>query len=261
MISENDFLEYMNSGRVLTQEEEKSVFLYYKEHKTRENRNQIAALNTGIIWNIINSKGYAAIGDRNDIYQEGYVGLLEAIEQYNPESNVRFYQYASKVIRNTIIKYLNNSDRMIKLPPVIRSHIGKIRKEETRFLMEYNRKPTIQELADILQLPIDTIEEIVNVHMREIDSIDADLDEPVDDSLYQKYSLQENRETISKIMKENLSDEEFHILSMLYGMNGYMEHTPDEIAKQNGMTRRTVIKDIRKAHLILKRKIPESVRA
>ena len=116
--------------------------------------------------------------------------------------------------------------------------------------MEYNRKPTVQELADILQLAEGKVEEIVNVHMREIDSIDTDLDEPVDDSLYQKYSLQKNRETISKIIKENLTGEEFHIFSMLYGLNGCMEHTPDEIAKQNGMTRRTVIKDIRKAHLM-----------
>ena len=96
----------MKLTRNLTAEEEKEVFLYYRKNKTKENRNKIADLNNGIIWNLIRTKGYASIGDRNDIYQEGYVGLLEAVEQYDPDSGVRFYMYASVIIRNSIVNYL-----------------------------------------------------------------------------------------------------------------------------------------------------------
>lgn len=258
MISENEFLNYMKLNRNLTAEEEKDVFLYYRENKTKENRNRIANLNNGIIWNLIKTKGYAAISDRNDIYQEGYVGLLEAVEQYNPDSGVRFYMFASVTIRNSILRYLSNSDRMIKLPQQIRSRIGLIRKEQARFISEHEREPTVNELATALKLPVDVVKETVNVHMRDIDSIDNEMEnELVDDStLYQKYSQNEEKEMIAKIMKESLSDKEFKILSMLYGMNGYFEHTPKEIADQIGMSRGEVMKHIKKGHQVLKRKIP-----
>ena len=260
MISENDFLNYMKLTRNLTAEEEKEVFLYYRKNKTKENRNKIADLNNGIIWNLIRTKGYASIGDRNDIYQEGYVGLLEAVEQYDPDSDVRFYMYASVIIRNSIVNYLSNSDRMIKLPSQVRSRIGLIKKEQARFISEHEREPTIKELATALKLPVDVVKEIVNVHMREIDSIDNEMEnELVDDStLYQQYNQNEEKEMIAKIMKESLSESEFKVISMLYGMNGYFEHTPSEIAEQIGMPRREVMKNIKKGHMVLKRKISVS---
>ena len=93
----------------------------------------------------------------NDLIQEGYIGLNEAIDKFNPDKNVPFPHYASWWIKMRILRYIQWCQDAIRLPESQKSSINKLFEISTIFTSEHMRKPTIEELVDLSGMTKDTV--------------------------------------------------------------------------------------------------------
>ena len=82
---------------------------------TKEERNKIVLENQGLIWHVINSKHYYALGESEDLYQEGMLGLINAVENYDESQETKFSTYAVKAIQRHINRYISEN-KMIRIP-------------------------------------------------------------------------------------------------------------------------------------------------
>ncbi len=100
---------------------------------------------------------------RDDLIQVGAVGVLQAIEMYRVEERGSFKTYVSKVIKGKIYHYLRDKANIVKTPRETYSNIAKVR-EAIQNLSENNTKvPTVEEVAALVQLPKDKVEELMNI--------------------------------------------------------------------------------------------------
>lgn len=135
----------------LTLEEERELFLYYKNHKSNELRNQIILKNMGLVSFI--AKRYENLGiDRDELHQEGVFGLCIAIERFDIEMNVRFSSYACIWIQNVIGRYFHNNRSIIRLPVYMEKLQGKIRQAKEEYEKSYGCSPNMSELSEKLNI-------------------------------------------------------------------------------------------------------------
>jgi len=111
-----------------------------------------------------------------DLINEGNIGLMKAARRFDPSKGFRFISYAVWWIRQQIMQSISDNARMIRLPLNQVGNINKISKASSKFFQENEREPTVQELAQIMDLGIDKIEESIAVSGRH-----ASLDKPLGD--------------------------------------------------------------------------------
>lgn len=95
-----------------------------------------------------------------DLAQEGYLGLLSALEYYDPAKGVRFSTYATHFIAGAIRHFLRDRSRIIREPAWLQETAGKLERTVERLTAVLERDPTPAELASALAVPVETVEEI-----------------------------------------------------------------------------------------------------
>ena len=96
-----------------------------------------------------------------DLAQEGYVGLLSALEYYDPSKGVRFSTYATHFISGAIRHFLRDRSRMIREPAWLQEMAGKIERAIEGLTAQLEHEPTSGEIAAALAIPVETVEEIL----------------------------------------------------------------------------------------------------
>lgn len=117
-----------------------------------------------------------------DIVQQANIGLTKAVDKYNPHRGTRFTSYAIFWIKQSIIEYINNVNRLISLPQYIYVQITQLRKLEDAFCAKHHRKPTDDELATLSELPIAKVKRL-KAHDIRIISTDAPIDDEQDTTI------------------------------------------------------------------------------
>jgi len=180
--------------------------IYKAQNDENEAKEQLVQLNTGLVKNI--ALRFAAMGyEVEDLIQIGYIGLLKAIERFEPERGFMFSTYAVPLILGEIKRYIRD-DGKIKIGRQIKQEIREMRKVQEEY---YNRKgyyPKISELAEIMKIEKTRILELLEAQEALIGmaSID-DEDNPVFESnSYEKAYEEENKKLNLIYLKEALGE-------------------------------------------------------
>ena len=185
----------------------------------------------------------------SDLINEGNIGLLKAAEKFDETRGCKFISYAVWWIRQSILQALAEQSRNIRLPLNQVGLLNKISKESALFEQRYERRPTSEELSDILDIPAEKIDEALS-HSGSTLSVDAPFEEGESNSLLDVLPSGDTPTTDKSLMNESLateidralstlSEREKEILQMLFGI-GCQEMTLEEIGDHFGLTRERV---------------------
>lgn len=185
----------------------------------------------------------------SDLINEGNIGLLKAAEKFDETRGFKFISYAVWWIRQSILQALAEQSRNIRLPLNQVGLLNKISKESALFEQRYERRPTSEELSDILDIPAEKIDEALS-HSGSPLSVDAPFEEGESNSLLDVLPSGDTTTTDKSLMNESLateidralstlSEREKEIPQMLFGI-GCQEMTLEEIGDHFGLTRERV---------------------
>ena len=181
-----------------------------------------------------------------DLINEGNLGLIKAAEKFDETRGFKFISYAVWWIRQSILQALAEQSRIVRLPLNQVGSLNKINKAFSKFEQENERRPSPEELADVLDIPVEKIADTMKVSGRHI-SVDAPFVEGEDNSLLDVMINDDSpnadrsliNESLSKEIERvlifTLSDRERDIVKKFFGL-GIPEMTLEEIGDEFGLT-------------------------
>ena len=173
-----------------------------------------------------------------DLINEGNLGLIKAAEKFDETRGFKFISYAVWWIRQSILQALAEQSRIVRLPLNQVGSLNKISKAFSKFEQENERRPSPEELADELEIPVDKISDTLKVSGRHI-SVDAPFVEGEDNSLLDVLVNDDSPMADRSLVNESLSKEIDRALQMFFGINT-QEMTLEEIGDKFGLTRERV---------------------
>jgi len=203
-----------------------------------------------------------------DLINEGNLGLLKAAERFDETRGFKFISYAVWWIRQSILQAISEQSRIVRLPLNQVGSVNKINREINRFEQANERRPSIEEIAEKIDLPEDKIDEAMSINGHHI-SVDAPFVDGEDNSLLDIMPNSDSPMADMSLVAESLKAEIQNALSVLnerernvieasYGIN-CPELTLEEIGEKFGLTRERVrqIKEkaIRKLRTCTKNKV------
>ncbi len=184
-----------------------------------------------------------------DLINEGNLGLIKAAEKFDETRGFKFISYAVWWIRQSILQALAEQSRIVRLPLNQVGSLNKINKAYQRFEQEHERKPSAEELAEELDIPVDKIADTLKMSGRHV-SVDAPFVEGEDNCLIDVMVNEDSPNADRGLISESLSREidralgqltprEAEILKQFFGIGG-PEKTLEEIGVELGLTRERV---------------------
>ena len=257
------YLKDVNRYPLLTPEQEKELGKRIKDGD-KEALNKLVTSNLRFVISV--AKQYQGQGiDLIDLIQYGNEGLIEAASKYDVDKGFKFISYAVWWIRQKIVLALSTSSRTIRIPTSQILLISKINKAISEFELEYERKPSNSELANITGIKESKIPGIINSinQMVSVDNpIKSDEDSTLVDIIPNKNSkssdealMKESEEHIINAIIRRLTPREQDIIRMYFGI-GTDAMTLDNIANKFGLTNErarqlkdNAIKNLKKRHI------------
>ena len=199
-----------------------------------------------------------------DLINEGNLGLIKAAERFDETRGFKFISYAVWWIRQSILQALAEQARIVRLPLNKIGSINKINKAFGKLEQEFQREPTIDEIAKLMETRPELIEDSMN-----FSSIHVSMDAPLrDEEANNMYDVMLNDDSPSpdndlintslrkeiELSPSTLGDREAEILRFYFGLNGNQPHTLEEIGDEFGLTRERVRQIKEKAIKKLKNK-------
>ena len=184
-----------------------------------------------------------------DLINEGNLGLIKAAEKFDETRGFKFISYAVWGIRQSILQALAEQSRIVRLPLNQVGSLNKINKALGRFEQENERQPSTQELADMIDIPKDKIDDTLRVSGRHV-SMDAPFVDGEDNSLLDVLPNDDSPMADRGLNKESLSTEveralqvltprEREIIKCFFGI-GCQEMTLEEVGENLDLTRERV---------------------
>ena len=220
-----------------------------KSRGAMEARQRMIRSNLRLVISI--AKRYTNMGlTFSDLVEEGNIGLMRAVEKFNPKRGYRFSTYASWWIKQGIMRALSNQGKTIRIPVYIYDMISRWRKVRDGLTQKLNRIPTRKEIAKIMEIPVEKVKEIENIAGRpgslnapvSIDSTVELIDLIEDDAAHSpEREMGEilRSERLHEILK-TLDERERKILIFRFGLEGEEPHTLEAVAKKFGITRERI---------------------
>ncbi len=180
-------------------------------------------------------KLYAAHEPMEDLLQESYFGLWEAVQHYETSANVRFMTYAEYWIKQSVQRYLEKCGSAVRIPSHTRQKIARYKKTVQELEQELGRAPTDNEIADKMRVSVRLLPEL-KIQMQGVASLDTPLADDnsltLSDTIQADFSLED--ETIDKIYAE-------HSKSRLWGIvERYTTDRENSIIKEIFINNRTM---------------------
>lgn len=184
-----------------------------------------------------------------DLINEGNVGLIKAAEKFDETRGFKFISYAVWWIRQSILQAIAEQSRLVRLPLNQVGSVNKITRELNKFEQEHERKPSVDEIAERVDLPEDKIADAMKANSRHV-SMDAPIADGEDCSMIdflsgdssntdRELAIESLKAEVSRILKL-LTDKEQKVLRAFFGIDGSPEMTLDEIGEKYNLTRERV---------------------
>ncbi|MBI3307682.1 MAG: RNA polymerase sigma factor RpoD/SigA [Candidatus Omnitrophica bacterium] len=245
------YLKQIEDIPLLTPEQEIELAEKVQSHNrgSEQARHQMIRSNLRLV--IAIAKRYANMGlSFSDLVEEGNIGLMRAVEKFNPERGYRFSTYASWWIKQAIMRALSNQGKTIRIPVYMYDIISKWRRVRDGLMQKFNRLPTRKEIAKVMQVPVQKVKEIENIAGRPSSlnapvSLDgtAELIDLIQDDASQGPDAQIGEmlknERIQKLLV-TLDERERRILTLRFGLGEHETHTLEAVAQEFGITRERV---------------------
>jgi RNA polymerase primary sigma factor len=187
-----------------------------------------------------------------DLINEGNLGLIKAAQRFDETRGFKFISYAVWWIRQSILQALAEQSRIVRLPLNKIGSINKINKAYSTLEQRYERPPSAQELADLLEIPVEEVKQSLQNSGRHL-SMDAPLKDG-DESSSNMYDVLQSSESPSpekELLHESLRKEierslvtltqrEADVIRLYFGLNGKNALTLEEIGERFDLTRERV---------------------
>jgi len=254
--TEDAFRQYMNRmGRVplLSEEEERHLTRLVHDGTPAEQeraRQKLTEANLRLVVSI--ARAYAGRTSLSflDIMQEGNIGLMRAIDRYDPQRSERLASYASWWIRRSIGKALANHARSMRLPGHLYETVQKLNRLRRELEQELKREPSRHELAEAAQMTVPQVDEALRAIAQPLsleapvgEAEDSELGEAVTDQSEETpdeaHAQQELRTELMEVLG-NLPEREQAVLLMRFGLGAYRAGGPrtyEDIAKTMKLSR------------------------
>ena len=242
------YLREINETALLSAQEEKDLARQIAKGDVRA-RDHMVRANLRLVVNI--ARGYTGKGlGLQDLIEEGNLGLLRAVEGFDPDVGTRFSTYASYWIKQSIKRALINSAKTIRIPAYMVELPSKWRRATVRLTEELRRNPTPEEVARLLGLPkrkLPIIKKAIQIYNSTPQSDQSDsgwsLGEMVmDDRMRSPADTMLENDVLRhvKSMMHDMDEREASVLKMRFGLENTDPHTLKEIGEKLGLTRERV---------------------
>lgn len=184
-----------------------------------------------------------------DLIQEGNLGLMKAVDSYDPDKGVRFVNYAAHWIQQKMIRAITDQGRTIRIPAHVHETIRKMNKVIRELIDLNGRDPTDEEIAKKMKLPVEKIIELKIIFQQPVslDEVIPGTDGytfgeaiPDDSALPDEEVLASGLQSRIRSLLEDLSDRERKVLILRYGLEGNKVHTLEKISELLGVSKERV---------------------